>query len=356
MTIIGTPTATVFDPQPFNQPSTFADLYTDLLNRVRVATSAAASVVQAKRYINTALHDMAMGNQYKMPWLEREGRLITHAPYTDGTVTISQGTTALTGSSTLWDTNNAYGVKNMRTTGKVTIGGSLNIYRIGTITSDTAATCDTFAESSNASGASYIYFEDEYDLAGDFLRPVNVQSFSDAFQIPLVDRNHFRRRYPRPNVSGRPKVATIVERGYQTTGLPLYSRRVQFYPYPDATYVIPYQYITLYVGVDSLGTELQTLEDDTDIPHVPLRYRHLIVLHALKNWYRDKKDDARSQEVNAEYTDGMLRMLSDFDIGSHPQAQIQPQASLYSSWAQRPWSRRGGRIMDINGEFDRFIR
>lgn len=356
MTIIGTPTATVFDPQPFNQPATFQDLYIDLLNRVRIPISNAASLVQAKRYINTALHDMAMGNQYKMPWLEREGRLITHAPYTTGTVSITRGSTTLTGSSTLWTTDNSYGQANMRDTGKLTIGGSSNIYRVGTVSSATDATCDTFVESSDASGAGYIYFEDEYALAGDFLRPVNIQFFSDAFQIPLMDRNYFRRKYPRPNVAGRPRVATIIEKGYQTTGLPLYSRYVQFYPYPDSTYVIPYQYITLYVGVDATGVELQTLEDDTDIPHVPLRYRHLIVLHALKNWYRDKKDDARSQEVNGEYTDGMLRMLADYDIGSHPQAQIQPRAGLYSGWAKRPYSRRGGRVMDINGEFDRFIR
>ncbi len=50
-----------------SQVTTFEDLYTDLMNRVRVTTSVAATLEQAKRYINIALQDIHLGFDYKLP-------------------------------------------------------------------------------------------------------------------------------------------------------------------------------------------------------------------------------------------------------------------------------------------------
>ena len=87
-----------------SQVTTFADLYTDLQNRVRVTTSVTATENQAKRYINIALQDMHLGFDYTFPWAERSGRLITQPQYTTGTVTATIGSTAITGTSTTWNT------------------------------------------------------------------------------------------------------------------------------------------------------------------------------------------------------------------------------------------------------------
>jgi len=333
-----------------SQPTTFSDLYTDLMNRVRVTTGQTATDTQAKRYINTALHDMHLGFDYKLPWCERQSTLITMAPYTTGTVSISVGSTTLTGSSTAWNTANSYGVNNMRAGGKVTVSGTTDIYRVSSVASDTSATLATrYVASSAASGAEYRYFEDEYALASDFLRPVDFQKFSDSYDIPIISRTEFRRRFPRPNVSGRPKVACLMDEGFSGSTTPV--RKVVFYPYPDAAYIIPYAYITNAVGVSSAGANLTSLSSDTDEPIVPLRYRHAIVLHALANWYRDKKDDARAESAKAEYIDIMNRIVADHDIGTHAKAQIQPVGGYWRS-ARSPYRSRGGRIMDINDQFD----
>ena len=90
-----------------SQLTTFSDLYTDLLNRVRVTTSVSASVEQAKRYINIALHDIHLGFDYKLPWCERQSYLRTKAPYTTGTVQAVNGSGTLSGTGTAWNTNNA---------------------------------------------------------------------------------------------------------------------------------------------------------------------------------------------------------------------------------------------------------
>ena len=49
------------------QVTDFSDLYTDLQNRARVATSITATEEQAKRYVNTSLHDIHMNYDYRFP-------------------------------------------------------------------------------------------------------------------------------------------------------------------------------------------------------------------------------------------------------------------------------------------------
>ena len=94
---------------------------------------------------------------------------------------------------------------------------------------------------------------------------------------------------------------------------------------------------------------------DTDEPIVPLRYRQALVLHALYHYYRDRKDDTRSGEAKGEYTDFMLRILMDTEIGeSRP--NIAPRVSQYRSRARRPWSGSGSRRFDIGNRFDRMER
>src|SRR4051812_42486678 len=157
---------------------TFSDIYTEILNKMKQNTNVTAIINQAKRYANTGLHDMVFGFEYKLPWLERQGSLIVQGPYTTGTVALSIGSTSLVGTSTLWTTTNNYGVANARTTGKISFSDG-NIYPVTTVGGAGAITLgQRFVASAALSAASYTYFEDEYDLASDFLKLVDVKRFS----------------------------------------------------------------------------------------------------------------------------------------------------------------------------------
>lgn len=337
-----------------SQVTTYLDLKTDLMNRVRVTTGVSATDTQAARYVNISLQDIHVGTDYVFPWTERRAFLTTHAPYTTGTLSVTAGSTSLVGASTLWNTANVYNQNNMRVGSKITIAGGHDIYRVSTVTNDTAATLETrYVASSDASGAAYISYDDEYALATDFLRPLDFQMFSVDWNVPLVSRLDFRRQHVRSNISGRPRIASILDLTFAGNTTPV--RKVLFYPYPDQVYVIPYSYVTSNLVVSATGTEAVSLSADTDEPIMPLRYRHVIVLHALMNWYRDKRDDARSQEVKAEYEQLMARIISDHDMGTHNRAKIQPRAGLYQGYAERPYTRRGGRRYSLNNRFDTYL-
>lgn len=333
-----------------SQVTTFSDLYTDLQNRVRATTSVTATENQAKRYINIALQDMHLGTDYKFPWAERSAVLRLRAEYTTGTLTATKGSTTITGSSTLWNTSDDFSVANMRANGKIRIAGGLDPYTISSVGGDTAAVLTSAFVETTTSGATYVYYEDEYDLSTDFLRPVDAQRFSDQVPIDLIGRTEFRRRYPANSTPGRPSVATLIDFAPSGNTTPI--RRVRFHPPPSTTMRVPYTYITGNLAVSAAGVAAANLSADTDEPIVPLRYRHVIVFHALYHWYRDKKDDARTDAAKVEYTDAMLRMMGDVEVGAN-RPQIRPRIQGYVRRAKRPWSGSGGRRFDVGGRFDR---
>ena len=323
-----------------SQLTDFSDLYTDLQNRARVQTGVTATENQAKRYINIALEDMHIGSAEKFPWCHRTATLVTQPQYTTGTLTVAQGATAVAGTDTLWNTNNAFGVANARTVGKIVIDGGVEVYGVSAVTNDTTLTLASRFTQANVTAGSYVYFEDEYALAADFLRPLSMTSFDRDGTVDLIGWPEFRRRYPRNKTPGRPTVATITDRAFSGNTTPV--RRVVFHQPPDAAYTFSYDYVTAYLGVTSAGVGQVGLSADSDEPVVPLRYRHAIVFHALYHWYRDKKDDARSAEAKSEYTDIVLRITGDQEIG-RPTPQIRPRVQGYRSYARTPYRSGAGR-------------
>lgn len=331
------------------QVTDFSDLYTDLMNRTRADTSATATSNQAKRYINIALHDMHLGYGEKFPWAERQAILVTQDDYSTGTVAISQGSTTLTGTGTDWATNNAFSVNNTRPGGKVVINGGSEVYTVSAVGSDTSITLTSKFTQADVSGGSYVYFEDEYALESDFLRPIDLQFFDQDHDIELIARREFRLRYPRNKIAGKPRVATIQDKAFSGSTTPV--RKARFWKPPDDFYSIPYAYVTSNLAVSSAGAAQTQLSADSDEPIVPLQYRHVIVFHALYHWYRDKRDDSRSQEAKAEYTDLVIRITGDTEIGSN-RPQIRPRLGAYASAAKQPYSRRRSSRYTTGSSFD----
>jgi hypothetical protein len=335
------------------QPTTFADLYTDLLNRTRQDTSASATVTQAKRYVNIGLLDMHIGFGEKFPWAERRATILTTPVYSTGTLAISQGTTLVTGTGTAFSANNDWNEPNCSAGGKLRVSGGHEVYHVTQVSTVVSMTIGSKFIPADVSGASYSYYEDEYALASDFLRPIDMRRFSNGqLKIDLVGRTDFRRRFGANHEPGRPQYATIIDLDFDSNTTP--RRRIKLSPPPDGPnpYQIHYEYVTSNLAVDASGTEQVSLASDTDEPIVPLRYRMAIVLHGLYHWYRDKKNDTRSAEVRAEYVDLLSRIAGDTEIGQQ-HTRIHPNVGAYRSRARRPWNGRHRGRFDVNGRFDR---
>lgn len=334
-----------------SQPTTFSDIYTSIMNRVRVDTSLTATSNQAKAYANVALTDMHIGTQYHLPWAERQGTLITQPYYTTGTVTITKGSTTLTGASTAWNTANSFGQNNVTANGKLTIAGGTEVYTVSSIASDTSLTLTQRFIRDDVAAVNYVYWQDEYSLASDFLRPIEWTSFDLNSELTFPSRSEFYRRFPRNSQPGRPQWAMLIDKAF--SGSTARVRRLVLAPPPKDVKLYPYRYITSNLAVTAGGVESTAMVNDTDEPIVPLPYRQAIVLHALWNWYRDKKDDSRSQEAKAAYDEFMLRTLGDVEIGDRTPS-LQPHMSDYVSAVSNPYTGRGrGGYYTLGDRFDR---
>lgn len=324
------------------QVQNFQDLYLDLTNRIRAQTGSSGPVDVMKRYINIALQDIHIGAKERMPWVERQGVLITQPSYSTGTVSVTQGSTTLTGSGTAWNTANAWGVNNIRAYGKLVLGGGLENYEVSAVASDTSLTLASRFTQDTLTDATYTYFEDEYALASDFLRPVDFRYFDLSRQFTMLPRNEFRMHYVRQQTAGKPTACTIIDR--PPSGSTTLVRKVLFNRPTDQAYTIPYAYITKNLVVSSAGAAQEQFSADADEPLLPLPYRHIIVAKALYWAYRDRRDDRRSGEANQEFLDLWLRMANDSEFGqSRP--MMSPRIASYHNRARRPMSGATPRVV-----------
>jgi len=337
------------------QVTNLEDLRGDLITRVRDASGVTATNNIADRYLNMALHDIHINPGNNWPWAIRRGYLLTHAPYTTGTIDIAAATrTTVTGTSTLWNTAiTGMGFNNVRVGGKILLGGLPEIYEVSAVSSDTAIAINPLYSGDAISSGSYTYLEDEYALADDFHRPLDWRQFSDEIKIDLVGPQEFRRRWVRNSRLGRPKHATIIQLAFSTATGTDARYRVVLNPVPDTEMQIPYQYITTNLAVASSGSEQTQMTATTDEPIIPLVYRHVLIFHALYHWYRDRKDDARSQEAKAEYVELLQRMAGDMFQGIRDKPKFVTN-SIFPANNRRRFNGRfviGSGVRDSNGNF-----
>jgi hypothetical protein len=331
--------------------TTFSDLYGALLTDMRSATSASATTSLAKRYIDTGNMELYVGFGERFHWAERHAFLKTHPEYTTGTLTATIGSGTITGDSTEWNTANSHGQTNMREDGRIVIGSGNVVYDVSAVASDTSATINPTYIGDSDSELTYRYFEDEYDLASDFLRPLDQRSFDNAGTIRLLGRTDFRRRFPRNWIpTSGIRFAIIEDKPFSGNTTPV--RRIRFGPPPSTIQVIPYSYVTKNIVVASDGTEKASFTADTDEPTMPLSFRNFILKMAKVAWYRELKDDARSLAVFQELQGDIDRMIGSTDIGAQKLRIVTPWAK-YRARATSPYTRRG-RKYDLNGRFDRF--
>ena len=85
----------------------------------------------------------------------------------------------------------------------MTINGNAEVYKVSIVASLISLTLESQFVGSDVTDGSYLYFEDEYALAQDFLRPIDQQKFDCDNSIDLIGRTEFRRRYPANRVPGK---------------------------------------------------------------------------------------------------------------------------------------------------------
>ncbi len=182
-------------------------------------------------------------------------------------------------------------------------------------------------------------YQDEVTLPDDFMRLAGNQVRVANRTLDMLGRVEFRHRFAGKHDINKPQYATLIDTNDALSGID--NRKLRLFPIPSSVERGFLTYVTKDLVTAADGEWKEEFDLDTDEPIVPRRYRHAIFLHALSNWYRDRKDDTRSQEVFAQYQQIMSRIINDTEAGQS-NMRIRPGLRSYRRKAGRPY-RRGGR-------------
>lgn len=135
----------------------FLDLQNEVARRGTKNQSGSDYTTAIKNLINTSIERIAREANWRQ--LRRRSSFNTVAPYTTGTITCTNGSQTVTGSSTLWVTNS------IKVGQRISLGGSSLRYTITAINSETSLTVDYQYDGTTASSLSYtIYGQEFYNL------------------------------------------------------------------------------------------------------------------------------------------------------------------------------------------------
>lgn len=348
------------------QFTTFSDLYQGLLKATRTDGTNTATIEQAKRYINTAHSDMHVGFAENVPWAIRD--------YTANSRTMPSTTEIITSASpaiiipspingqVAYD----YGYANTSLDAQVIPAGTKvivtnsadgttklvegEVVSQGDVGADDPLIVRVYHDNSElfAVGDTVRFYQDDITMPDDFMRLAGNQVKIGSRDVDLEGRIDFRHAYAGRMDLGRPYAVTIID-SFGAVGLD--NRKMRLFPIPNTSERIYITYVTKNLVLTDAGLRQPTMVNDDDQSIMPLRYRHAIFFHALYHWYRDRKDDTRSQEAKAEYVEIMTRIINDTEAGQSKMS-IRPNTGAYRRKSKRPYRSRGGRRFD-HGGFDR---
>lgn len=342
------------------QFTTFSDLYNGLLKAIRSDSSNSATTEQAKRYINTALADIHLGFAEKVPWALRDYSFSTTTTFNATVASASPTNTVEAPNSISYRTysftnptasdfvaGNKIAVVNTSTATSVGLEGEIRDTVSGALTTSNVNVYQTnFAVDDEVR-----VYQDEVTMPDDFMRLAGNVIRIGSREIMMLGRVEFRHRFAGDYTVNRPQHATLIDTTDVVSGLD--NRKLKLFPIPNVVERAHLTYVTKLLVTASDGTWQQEFSADADEPIVPRRYRHAIFYHALYNWYRDRKDDVRSQEAKAEYVQVMDRIINDTESGQSTMS-IRPNRRPYRRKSGRPYGRgsAGSRRYDF-GRFDR---
>lgn len=257
--------------------TTFLNMQDEVLGFLGESTSDTRTRV--KRFLNRAASDF----HYRYPWHWRRavGFVSTVAPYTTGTVTLTNGSTTVTGSGATFTT--------AMVGRKIALTYGSPWYTISAFVSTTEVTLDRAYVEDTTSGATYVIYQDLYALssAADSLLAQEVVCHKAGGEVlGRLTRTEVENAWAFPSGAGVPSYFHL--HGVNSSG---YLQIRVGREVPSTAFSIRYGYLSAY-------TEMSA---DGDLCVVPERFRHIIIHGALREAYKLYNDDSLASQHGAAF-------------------------------------------------------
>jgi hypothetical protein len=234
----------------------------------------------------------------KWPLLEdQDADIVTVAPYRDGTVSLTNGSTTVTGTDTTF--TSAMTGRRFRVTGR---------YEIYTFTyvGATSGTLDRNYEGDTDTEATYEIFKSVFSLESD------VGVLNGVTNPYLgIDMTKYTSQRLDDEAAGR---STF---GHSSVFVPLSKTTVELYPIPDAVYSYPYRFSpdpTEFSGSNTTASPLAWITDDAIIAGAQYR-----ILRNAKDYAGADREESRFQRMLMQLSDKESRRAGPTPIRMEPQ-------------------------------------
>lgn len=191
--------------------------------------------------------------------LTKEADLVMTVYYNTGNVTVSAGSTSVTGSGTTWTSamvaNDGY---------KIKFSGNDNVYSFDYVGATSATISPALSRDVDITSGGYTIFKDEYQLQSDFnrfLKNGSIYVYSGGRVDDVIEespRDKFREEFS-PETTD-PIRRCMLTRTHTTTG----NRLVRVNPPPKKAYVYPYEYIQLVTPMTDYSAGTATVTNGSD--------------------------------------------------------------------------------------------
>ncbi len=305
---------------------TFEDLFTFVAEQGNIEiTVSAESLTKVKTLVNVA--DDIINSAFEWWFLQKEFILNLEPPYSTGTVAVTEKSSAVVGSSTLWSGNVA-------AKGMFHVDGDSEIYPIQSVGGNGAIVlgvtdAEVTYKEDTATGKSYNIWTNVYALPSDFkemLQP--TQAFWPYHPQPLGIREFRRMQRDFATDEGRPEFYTLEsdEDGTQS---------IIFIPFPDELSTVEGDYVQMTTPMSS----------DGDKPLMPRDYRDAIAWKSLQLHFQGERNDME----RARYFEGLFEVRRARMLGDHKTRQQEDLPMIRPSFRRyERRSRRSSRVYDSN--------
>lgn len=258
---------------------TYANITTAVLGKIGITDSDVETVV--KQALNDILEEVCQASNFS--WLYGDGSFITTKPYETGTVAVTEGSTTITGTGTVWTSGMV---------GRKFYCGNAT-YKISAYVSSTELTLSTNYAGDSNTAATYNIYQDEYSLASDVEDVISMRQENNPQKINKAGSEVLDAYYPQRISFAYPSIYSI--NGYDSSGY----IKVALYP-------IPNQARNIYYRSKKRVTEMSA---DSDTPIIPLRYRWVLAKGALYIGLKHL-EMPEAKDIEREYRQGIDQLIS----------------------------------------------
>lgn len=240
------------------------------------------------RWLNYVQQDI----QARWPWPWASGReaIATIADYSTGTVSVSNGSTAVTGVSTVFTTTHGDG------TYFIQFSGTSDFYNVASRAGNTSITLANAFQGTALSGATFILRKFFYSLSSTADEVLDIRNWNTPIKLIQVDFRTIDLINPLVQ-------STSPAYGYMMFGTDSSGNQV-FSPYPFPNDARLFEFRTKKRPVDLVNT--------TDTPSIPNKYAHVIAWGAIALAFAYLRKMDQAEAWNSKFEDRVMNMKKEY--------------------------------------------